>query len=117
MAITLLKFPHDEIIFEDYQAPLMMHRAKINATVSVESGKIVSGAGAIGGAIVFQDLLNALASIPEDKYTPRYKKDIVLSYVNMFLKPDIDLDGDGTDESISVGMRFSIVSGNLIGPL
>jgi hypothetical protein len=105
------------IIFEDFHAPVMMHRAKINATVSVENGKIVSGAGAIGGAIVFQDLLDALASIPEDKYTPRYKKDIVQSYANMFLKPDIDLDGDGTDESISVGMRFSIVSGNLIGPL
>ena len=107
------------IVFGEYRVPVDLHRAEINASVSIVGGKVTGGAGALGGAMIMADLVAAIQSIPESGFPPPYVKSLVLAYVNnpSFLKPDIDLDGDGTDEAISVGLPFSLVTGNLIGPV
>ncbi|HPV04090.1 MAG TPA: hypothetical protein PLC24_05935 [Myxococcota bacterium] len=105
------------IVFGDTRRELVLYRAKVTANVSLAGGKVVGGAGALGGAFVVQQLVEALESMPESAFLPRYNKEIILAYIDIYLKPDIDLDGDGTDESVSVGMPFSIVTGHLIGPI
>ncbi len=107
------------MVFGDNRVPVDLHRAKIKASVSIQAGKVTGGAGALGGAIVMDELVAAIQSIPEAGFPPPYVKSLVLAYVTnpTLLKPDIDLDGDGTDESVSVGLPFSLVTGNLIEPV
>jgi hypothetical protein len=38
-----------------------------------------------------------------------------MSMLGMFLNPDIDLNGDGVDDAISVGITFSTGAANITG--
>ncbi len=106
-------------VFGSYHVPINLYRAKIKGSVSIQGGVVTGGAGALGGAFKMSELRAAIESIPESEFPPPYVKSIVLAYIDSenFLKPDIDLDGDGVDESVSVGMAYSLVTGNLIEPI
>lgn len=105
------------IIFGMNRVPVALHRAKIKASVSLDAGKVVSGAGAIGGAVILSDLIAAVDAIPAGDFPAPYTKSIVLQYMNIYLIPDIDLDADGTDEAVSLGMPFALVTGHLMEPI
>jgi hypothetical protein len=59
----------------------------------------------LGGAIVAQEFIDAVEEYPDDSIGG-IPKSTVLSIFNM-LVPDIDTDGDGVDDAISVGAHLS----------
>lgn len=105
------------LVFGSRRIPLTLQWAKIVATVSLADGSIVSGAGAIGGIVPLQEVLDGVSAIPAASFPPPYTRDIVLQYLNLYLKPDFDLDGDGTKESVSMGWPVTLVTAHISGPL
>ena len=98
----------------DQPISLSVNRAMIEATVSLSSnGTIQSMTGVIGGAVPEQAFYDALEAIPADQFP--IDKNLILGMLGMFLNADIDLDGDGTADGVSVGLTFTTGSANIIG--
>ncbi len=86
----------------------------INAQVigdwSVDAdGAIHIDNGLIGGAIPKDSILEALSQNPD---TAQYAQ-----LLDQFLTPDIDTDGDGTPDSVSVAIKFAAHGANITGVL
>ncbi len=105
------------LIFGNSRVPLMLRWARIKATVSLSSGIVVSGSGALGGWALRSEIIDGVAGIPMSDFPPPYTRDVVLQYLNLYLKADIDSDGDGTPDAVSIGMPFTLTTGEIIGPL
>ena len=105
------------LVFGSRRIPLTMKWAKLVATVSLSGGHVTSGSGAIGGVVVLQSVIDGVSAIPAADFPPPYTRDIVLQYLNLYLKPDFDVDGDGTKESVSMGWPVTLVTAHIIGPL
>lgn len=105
------------LIFGDSRVPLMLRWVKLHAEVSLSGGVIVTGSGALGGWVKHQEIIDGVSQIPMIEFPPPYTRDIVLQYLNLYLKADIDSDGDGTKDAVSIGMPFTLTTGHIIGPL
>jgi len=98
----------------DQPMALIVDRAVIEAAVTLSSGGIVqSMVGVIGGAIPEQAFYDAVDAIPPGQLP--VDKDLLLSLLGLFLNADIDLDGDGQDDAVSVGITFTTGPANIIG--
>lgn len=95
------------------KVPAILKWARIQATVTISNGMVTGGSGVLGGAIHKQDLLYAINEVPEVQFTP-YAKGQVIQNVSSWLVPDIDIDGNGVKESFSIGLPFTIVTGNVV---
>ena len=96
---------------------LTLQMAVLEATISLASGTVSSGQGVLAGAVNRQALVNAVAGAPSELFPPPYTQVILLQYLDLYLMPDVDVDGDGSKESVSLGMPFTLVTGILDGPL
>ena len=105
------------LIFGAKRLPLQLRWATLSATVAITDGVITSGTGALGGVVPRQEIRDAVAALQPEDFPPPYSRDIVLQYVDLYLTPDMDLDGDGTKESVSMGWPVTLVTGHIIGPL
>ena len=63
------------------------------------------------------DLVTALQNLPEGSLPAGLTPDIVLGLLDTLLVLDVDVDGDGTNESISAGFPFEAIPGELVGAL
>jgi len=100
--------------FGDEPMPLTVDRAVIEATVAISGGgDIQSMVGVIGGAIPEQAFYDAIDAIPEGELP--IDKGMLLGMLGMFLNSDIDLDGDGVDDAVSVGITFTTGPAAIIG--
>lgn len=105
------------LVFGTARVALNLRWAKIVAQVSITDGYVASGSGAMGGWVPRQEIIAAVASIPEFQFPPPYIKETVLQYLDIYLLPDMDPDGDGVKDAVSIGMPFTLVTGRIIGPL
>ncbi len=80
-----------------------------------EEGNVVLLDGIIGCAITKEEMLSIAYEIPEDKLPGFLTQEIVAQLLDMVAIPDIDADGDGVKESVSAGMKFTAIPGNLVG--
>ncbi|MBM4353795.1 MAG: hypothetical protein FJ109_08360 [Deltaproteobacteria bacterium] len=72
------------------------------------------GSGVMAGAIPKNDLMEAVDSLPDDAGLP-VSKDMVKNLLDMFVKPDIDTDGDGELDAASIGLVFQTIPAVLEG--
>jgi len=70
--------------------------------------------GIIGGAIVKAEMIAAVDLLPDDNELP-VSKDMIKNMLEMLVKPDLDLDDDGTLDSVSIGLKFSSMPGEIAG--
>jgi len=101
------------LVFGDLRLKVVMAWARLEAQLSLSQG-FGYGQGVLAGAIRQQDLITVLQSAPASGFPPPYTKDIVIQYVQAYLQPDLDVDGDGQKESISIGLPFVLVPAHLI---
>ena len=93
-------------------AELVLYTARVEGTLTfAEDGSIASMTGVFGGAVTKEDitdLVNAIAA----EYFPggQDMKDMILGMVPL-MNNDIDLDGDGTTDGVSIGMVFDSIPG------
>jgi hypothetical protein len=71
--------------------------------------------GVIGGVMETQSLLDAVDELPEDALPGGMSKESVKMILNMFIKNDIDTNGDGTLDSASIGVKFQTFSASIVG--
>lgn len=105
------------LVLGTLRIPMMLKWAKIVAMISNDGENMGEGTGILGGVFNRLEFINAVSAIPADKFPPPYTKEIVLQYLELYLATDIDADNDGTKESTSVGIVFSIVPGYILGEL
>lgn len=80
--------------------------ARVRASYTEENGKITSLSAVIGGAIPKSQLEAAISGL--DPNSLPIDKDAALGLLGL-LPADIDLDGDGIKESMSLGMRINTI--------
>ncbi|MFH1532228.1 MAG: Ig-like domain-containing protein, partial [Pseudomonadota bacterium] len=82
------------------------------ATEGDGCGPLTLTEGVIGGAISKAAMIEALDAVPADQLP--LDKDMILGMLNMLLVADIDVDGDGDMEGVSVGMKIAGIPANLL---
>lgn len=97
-----------------YPMPVALKWARIEADVTVVGNMVTGGSGILGGAINKVDFKYALQSVPEIYFSP-YTRAQVIQNVDQTLTTDADVDGNTTKESASIGIKFTITTGNVTG--
>ncbi len=93
-----------------------LYYARIEATVTIQNGRITHIQGIIGGAVPKQKMLDAVDQLPDDVQLPGgLTKENLKQLINAMIHPDIDGDGDGVPESASIGIQFEGIAGNITG--
>ena len=68
-----------------------------------QQGRVTAFAGILAGAFRKADLFAALEQVPDDQLP--LPRDQILVLLNLLLRPDIDTDGDGAPDAISLGLK------------
>jgi len=97
-----------------YAMPIALKWARIEADVTISGNSVVSGSGVIGGVINKVDFKYALQAVPDAYFSPYTKSQVILN-VDQTLPMDADADSNGVKESSSIGFKFTIVQGNVVG--
>jgi hypothetical protein len=99
--------------------PEVLKWARIRATVTLDgNGKVVGGSGILAGAIDVRKLIIDLDTVPENQFNP-YTRDQVRTAMDQRLCTgtecgDLDTDGKTGNDSASIGLPFTIVTGTLL---
>ena len=94
------------------QLDVTANMAQLAADVLADGDGIKLENGIIGGALRKDMLLAAVDKIPDDANLP-ISKEMFGSTLNMFIKPDIDTDGDGEADAASFGLKFETIAGTI----
>lgn len=81
--------------------------ARVRATYTVVDGRIATLNAVIGGAIPRAQLIAAIEGLDPDDLP--LDKDFALELLDALVINDIDLDGDGINESASLGLRINTI--------
>ena len=91
------------------------HRARVQGTVVTSGDEIVGLQDALlGVAISKAELLAAVEALPADLELP-VSTALLVGMLDMFVVPDIDLDGDGTLDAASLGVQHDAIAGEVVG--
>jgi hypothetical protein len=96
---------------------LIMQWAQIQGTVTVAGGSITGGTVVLAGALSKQAAIDAVNAVPAASFPPPYTQALVVGYLQKYLVPDMDVDGDGTVDSVSLGLPLTLVTGSIAGSL
>jgi hypothetical protein len=91
--------------------PLQVEAARLHATIRADGEGLDDGI--LAGAVRKQDLLDSLDSWPVEDLVVSIE--LVKGMLDMFIVPDIDLDGDGTVDAASVGFPFTALGATISG--
>ena len=89
--------------------------ARIEGTVTDKDTWKSTTDGKLCGVIPKKDLDKALDAVPEEQLKPIGGKEAAKNIHNSLLKPDIDLDEDGTNDGISAGFSFTTIGAKVVG--
>lgn len=100
---------------------LRLQAARVDATAVVEEfvvegftlHRLSSLTGTIAGGVAVDDLIASIDAAPDERLP--LSKTLLTSFVLAELQPDLDLDGDGIDESLSVGVHFETTTATVSG--
>ena len=108
------EFPFVLALTGGQEVTLPATHAKIVADLVFDDDQNIIGmSGVIGCAVPKSAFMDMIASIPEEALP--VAKDLVMMLMDAVVIPDIDVDGDGTKESVSTGLVFSAISANITG--
>jgi hypothetical protein len=105
-------FPFQMSFAGGSQAELVLYSSRVEGTLNfAEDGTINSMTGVFGGAVTKEDITSLVEAI-NAAYFPggQDTKDMLLGLIPM-MNNDIDLDGDGTTDGVSIGMIFDSIPG------
>ncbi len=91
--------------------PLQLDHAQLRATLRADG--VALDAGILAGAVHKQDLLDSMDSWPAEDLV--VSPELIKGMLDMFVVPDIDLDGDGVLDAASVGFPFTAIAATLSG--
>lgn len=105
-----------EVSLAGGDATFLVKGARLEGTlVLAADGKTVSSfTGVIAGSMTEKAVLSTFAGFPEDAFAPLSKSG-VLALIKSLLVLDVDADGDGTPESVSVGLEVKALGATLEG--
>lgn len=109
------KFKFEFPVSDTATLAITAHRAKVEGTLEIdtpEAGQVTLTDAVLGGAIRKDELLTALEELPDDALP--IPKTLVATLLGG-LKPDIDTDGDGEDDALSVGLKLGGIPANITG--
>ncbi|MBR56859.1 MAG: hypothetical protein CMH54_02250 [Myxococcales bacterium] len=75
---------------------------------------ITSANGIVGGGVPKQIIQDALNSLSDSLISPLLK-DLVNTYLENEVEDDLDIDGDGTPDAASIGIRFETIGTTIVG--
>ncbi|MBM4394856.1 MAG: hypothetical protein FJ087_04115 [Deltaproteobacteria bacterium] len=108
--------PFDMPLFGGVTLHVDMLSPRIEATVVLSGGKVVSMSGILGGGVPLSQLKQGLLDTPPQFWPPELPPpEDVVGMVDILVKPDIDGNGDGKPESASIGVHFEAIGANLVG--
>ena len=96
---------------------LVLHNAALKAELEFDDVGFRISKGVLAGALVKQDLIEQIQSIPEpliEVLQPLTPESLV-TMIETMLIPDIDTDGDGELDAVSLGIRFKTNPADIIG--
>ena len=94
--------------------PVALKWARVEADVTISGNNVTSGTGILAGAINKLAFKNALAAVPEANFIHYSRSEVILN-VDQNLPMDVDVDGVGGAESSTIGIKFNIVQGEVVG--
>jgi hypothetical protein len=94
---------------------ITINKAKLKADVTVNEGLVTSMKGVIAGAVSKAELKAAISALPPEQFPAGFSKETILGFVDVLVQNDIDVDGDGTKESASIGIPFEAIPGTITG--
>jgi hypothetical protein len=104
-------FPFEMSFVNGKQTTLVLFNAKVEAKVELDGdGKVSKLSGVFGGAVTKQHLTDMIQAIPQE-YIP-VDLDLLLTMVDL-MPEDIDLNGDGAKDAISLALVFETIPGIL----
>jgi hypothetical protein len=93
---------------------LAIEMAQIVGDVAVdEEGHMSVANGMIGGAVKKQVVLDCVEALPEESLP--VSSEMLKNLYDILLVNDIDSDGDGELDAVSVGMKFTSFEGVIVG--
>ncbi|MFT7624442.1 MAG: hypothetical protein ACI9WU_003630 [Myxococcota bacterium] len=92
---------------------VILFDVRVQAEVELVEGQVVSATGNLAGALRQDALLAALDAV--DPAALPLPVETIKSLLQNLLTLDIDTDGDGVDDAVSMGMSMDAVDINLIG--
>jgi hypothetical protein len=107
---TVLPF---DVPLGDGVLSLTLYEVQLEGTLVVAGGEISSMAGILAGAVLRGELLAALEALPPGSLplTPAE----LASLLEVLVPDDIDVDGDGTPDAMSIGLPLQAIRGHLSG--
>ena len=87
---------------------------ELDPTAGLDKPKITKLDGVIGGVMTEVAVMTVFNALPEANFKPLDKK-AALALVKQLLVLDIDVDGDGTKDAASLGIRIEGIGANIIG--
>ena len=107
-------FPFNMYFAGGTQAELVLFSARVEGHIEFDDeGGVASMSGVFGGAVTKEDMTDMLEAIAA-QYFPggQATKDMLLGLIPL-MNNDIDLDGDGTTDGVSIGLIFDSIPGIL----
>jgi len=101
-----------------YAMEATLHQVRAEADVVTEgsNGAFALKNGVAGGAVRKQALLDAVDFISEDEAESLpVSKELLRNVLEMFLIPDIDVDGDEELDAVSFGVKFETIPATILG--
>jgi hypothetical protein len=108
-------FPLQIPLTSETTLDLILYNAEIQADVLWSGDVPQSASGVIGGAILKSDLMAAIAAVPEDQLPTGLSTAGLMSLINLVVTNDVDVDGDGTLDAASIGLKFTAGPASILG--
>jgi hypothetical protein len=93
-----------------------LYYAQMMGTYTTEAGKLKEIDGVLGGAVSKPAIIEIINTLPPETWeSSPLTKDQILNLINILLVPDMDINGDGTKEGASLGLKFHGIPGHIVG--
>ncbi len=105
-------FPFTIPMSEGVNLEIVLYAVQLEATVTRTDGQVTAFDGVLGGAVPKDQLLSALQALPPGSLP------VDVSLVELLLNSiddDVDTNGDGVYDALSIGIKLSGIDGNLVG--
>ncbi len=101
------------IPFGDASLEVVIANLRIEADLTLQNGLAKAMTGILGGAVPKQNLLDGLATVPDDALP--VPKDALITLVESLVENDIDSDANGSKDAASIGVKLIAIDGRLVG--
>ena len=96
------------------QLQIVIQDTQLSGTVTFDgAGKIATFDGVLGGAVPGAQLTAAINALPDGALTPPFDKATLTGLLPTLL--DMDTNGDGTPDTLSVGLKIHGIPANIVG--